>query len=98
MTYPPKDCTYQVLYQVGRRGRRATLSFDDEFTMMIWFKQMSADGMFDPETFAMPDEDGRNGYQILCVAEGQEPTPISYRHPRMIQARFSEQVRAAASD
>ncbi|HEX2314115.1 MAG TPA: hypothetical protein VHJ17_10290 [Thermomonospora sp.] len=86
MSHPPDGCAYEVRHTLGGRGPSAE-SFPDEFTLMEWFGGMTRRGLMDPLRFEMPDEDGRNGYQILCVTSSG-PVAISYMHPRMVRARI----------
>lgn len=86
MRFPPDGCTYEVHYQLGRRGSGQE-AFTDEFALGRWFRSMVDDGVFDPVEFADPDEDGRNGYQIFCVTVAGK-MPISYFHPRMVRGRI----------
>ncbi|MEV5827796.1 hypothetical protein AB0L25_19725 [Spirillospora sp. NPDC052242] len=84
--YPPVGCLYEVRYTLGPRGA-GTVLFPDEFALGRWFTAMAAEGMFAPEDFTVPDEDGRNGYRIFCVTDGSR-TEISYFHPRLVRGRI----------
>jgi hypothetical protein len=86
MRFPPDGCSYEVRYTLGRRGTGLE-SFADEYALGRWFGAMTAEGMFVPEDFAVPDEDGRNGYQIFCVT-GTARVGISYFHPRLVRGRI----------
>ncbi|GAA2165162.1 hypothetical protein [Actinomadura napierensis] len=86
MTFPPGGCRYEVHYTLGRRGAGLE-AFPDEFELGRWFTAMTVEGMFVPEGFSVPDEDGRNGFQILCVS-GTGRVPISYFHPRLVRGRI----------
>ncbi|WP_116022344.1 hypothetical protein [Thermomonospora umbrina] len=86
MSHPPEIRGYEIHYTLGERGTFIE-SFADEFTLMEWFGGMTRRGLFDPEGFEMPDEDGRNGYRILCLTDDGR-VPISYLHPRMVRARI----------
>ncbi|MBE1537749.1 hypothetical protein [Actinomadura algeriensis] len=84
--YPPDGCLYEVRYTLGPRGA-GTVMFPDEFALGRWFTAMAAEGMFAPEEFTVPDEDGRNGYRIVCVTDDGR-TEISYFHPRLVRGRI----------
>lgn len=86
MKFPPDRCAYEVRYTLGRRGAGLE-SFPDEYSLGRWFSAMAAEGMFTPEDFQVPDEDGRNGYQIFCVTEAGR-VGISYFHPRLVRGRI----------
>ncbi|WP_067458184.1 hypothetical protein [Actinomadura macra] len=86
MRFPPDGCSYEVRYTLGRRGAGLE-SFPDEYALGRWFGAMTTEGMFVPEEFAVPDEDGRNGYQIFCVT-GTGRVGISYFHPRLVRGRI----------
>lgn len=92
MTFPPDGCSYEVRYTLGRRGTGLE-AFPDEFDLGRWFVLMAEEGVFTPEDFSVPDEDGRNGFQIFCVSGGTR-VPISYFHPRLVRGRI-EGARAA---
>ncbi|GGV06826.1 hypothetical protein ACFHW2_36915 [Actinomadura sp. LOL_016] len=84
--YPPEGCLYEVRYTLGSRGAGSVM-FPDEFALGRWFVAMAAEGMFAPEDFTVPDEDGRNGYRIRCVTDAGR-TEISYFHPRLVRGRI----------
>ncbi|MFC6885022.1 MULTISPECIES: hypothetical protein [Actinomadura] len=86
MRFPPEGCAYEVRYTLGRRGTGREI-FPDEYELGRWFAEMTAEGVFTPEEFSVPDEDGRNGYQIFCVAESGR-VGISYFHPRLVRGRI----------
>lgn len=95
LMYPPENCTYEVTYRLGRRGHR-TETFPDEYALGRWFREMTKLGAFNPVDFEMPDEDGRNGYQIHCVTDSGR-IAISFRHPRLVTARINGRRRETAS-
>ncbi|MDL4774934.1 MULTISPECIES: hypothetical protein [Thermomonosporaceae] len=86
MRFPPDGCGYEVRYTLGRRGAGVE-TFGDEYALGRWFSAMTSEGMFVPEEFTTPDEDGRNGYQIFCVT-GAGRIVISYFHPRLVRGRI----------
>jgi hypothetical protein len=94
-TYPPDGCTFEVTYTLGRRGMGHE-AFPDVYALGRWFKEMERRGALAPEDFQTPDEDGRNGYRILCVTES-ERVAISYFHPRLVMGRI-EGTRTPAAD
>ncbi|GAA3984889.1 hypothetical protein GCM10023085_78810 [Actinomadura viridis] len=83
-----------MTYTLGRRGAGRE-SFSDVYALGRWFKEMERRGAMDPEEFQTPDEDGRNGYRIVCVTDS-ERVAISYFHPRLVMGRI-EGARAAGA-
>src|SRR3954451_22613006 len=86
MTFPPDGCSYEVCYTLGRRGTGLE-EFSVEFDLGRLLVLMAEEGVFAPEEFSVPDEDGRNGFQIFCVSGGTR-VPISYFHPRLVGGRI----------